>query len=134
MPNPRPSADKARRFGAGLRSLRKDRGLSQEEVALEADISLQHLSLLERGLSDQTKQTPANPRLGVLLNLAEALEVDPAALIQPLSAALSAEIARSGGPLDDDGAALTMDLAQPPAVQTGATPEKGPGRTRRRRA
>lgn len=100
---------------------------------MEADISLQHLSLLERGLSDQSKQSPANPRLGVLLHLAHALQVDLAALIQPLSAALSAEIAHSGGPVDDAEAAATMDLAHPPAVQTESTPRKAPGTARRRR-
>lgn len=124
MPNPHPTADQAQHFGKCLRALREQRGLSQEAVALEADISLQHLSLLERGLSDQSKQSPANPRLGVLLHLAHALHVDLAALIQPLSAALSEEIARSGGPVDDAGAAATVDLAQPPAIKTEGVPKK----------
>lgn len=85
MPNPRPTAEQALAFGERLRELRHARHYSLEKVALEADISLQHLSLLERGLSDQTKRTPANPRLGVLLELARTLETDLADLIAPLS-------------------------------------------------
>ncbi len=85
MPNPRPTAEQAAAFGERLRQLRKERHYSLEKVALEADISLQHLSLLERGLSDQTKRTPANPRLGVLLQLARTLEADISELIAPLS-------------------------------------------------
>lgn len=88
MPNPRPSAEQAVAFGARLRQLRQDRHFSLEHVALESDISLQHLSLLERGLSDQAKQTPANPRLGALLRLAQTLETDIAELIAPLSGSI----------------------------------------------
>lgn len=85
MPNPRPTAEQALAFGERLRELRKERHYSLEKVALEADISLQHLSLLERGLSDQTKRTPANPRLGVLIQLARTLDTDISELIAPLS-------------------------------------------------
>jgi len=88
VPHPRPSAEQAIAFGSRLRQLRQERHFSLEQVALETDISLQHLSLLERGLSDQAKQTPANPRLGVLLQLAQTLETDIAELITPLSSSL----------------------------------------------
>ncbi|WP_022873705.1 helix-turn-helix domain-containing protein [Nesterenkonia alba] len=84
MPQPHPSPEQAVAFGERLRAARSELGLSQEKVAQAAGISLQHLSLLERGLSDQTKRSPANPRLGVLLGLATALRVDVAHLVEPL--------------------------------------------------
>lgn len=84
MPQPHPSEDQARAFGERLRAARADMGWSQEKVALSAGISLQHLSLLERGLSDRAKGSPANPRLGVLLNLAKTLGTDLDELLGPL--------------------------------------------------
>lgn len=85
MSQPQLSAEQAEAFGARLRAARNELGWSQEKVAHQAGITLQHLSLLERGLSDQSKRSPANPRLGVLMGLAKALEKDITDLVEPLS-------------------------------------------------
>lgn len=55
------------RFGPLLRSWRTARGLSQMELALEADISTRHLSCLESG--------KASPTPGSIMKLAETLRV-----------------------------------------------------------
>ena len=63
----------AREFGATLRAARLSRGLTQEEIADRADFDRTYPSLLERGLR--------TPTLTVLLKLAEALQIEPAELI-----------------------------------------------------
>lgn len=62
-------------LGLTIASLRKMKGLSQEQLALKANISRSHLSSIEapnivRAFS-----------LEVLYNIADALEIDPADLI-----------------------------------------------------
>jgi len=52
-----------------LRSLRAAAGLSQEAVAHGAGLHRNHYQLLESGLSDRKKHTPANPRLSTLVAL-----------------------------------------------------------------
>lgn len=52
-----------------LRSLRAEAGLTQEQVAHQAGINRNHYQLLESGLSDRAKRTPANPRLSTLVAL-----------------------------------------------------------------
>jgi len=54
-------------FGAHLRSLRQQQGLSQEEVAHRAGIHVTYLSGIERGLR--------NPALKNIRRIAEALDV-----------------------------------------------------------
>jgi transcriptional regulator with XRE-family HTH domain len=54
-----------------LRELRSAKGLSQEAVAHAAGIHRNHYQLLESGLSDRTKHSPANPRLSTLVALCE---------------------------------------------------------------
>lgn len=54
-----------------LRELRGPTGLSQEQVAHAAGIHRNHYQLLESGLSDRKKKTPANPRLSTLVALCE---------------------------------------------------------------
>ena len=54
-----------------LRELRGPTGLSQEQVAHAAGLHRNHYQLLESGLSDRKKQTPANPRLSTLVALCE---------------------------------------------------------------
>lgn len=49
------------------------RGLSQEELAFRADMSVPYLSDLERGRW--------NPSLAVMVDLADALEIAPAELL-----------------------------------------------------
>ena len=52
-----------------LRALRSPTGMSQEQVAHAAGIHRNHYQLLESGLSDRKKHTPANPRLSTLVAL-----------------------------------------------------------------
>jgi transcriptional regulator with XRE-family HTH domain len=54
-----------RRFGQRLRELRQARGLSQEKLAEQADLSVTYVSSLERGRY--------NPSLRNLMKLARAL-------------------------------------------------------------
>ena len=60
-------------LGRNLRSHRRARGMSQEELALEAGMKRSYVSELERGLR--------NPTVWALGRLAEALEIDPAVLL-----------------------------------------------------
>jgi transcriptional regulator with XRE-family HTH domain len=59
-------------FGAALRRTRRQKGLSQEEVAYRADINRTYMSMLERG-----KRTPT---LTIIFLLADVLEVSPGQL------------------------------------------------------
>ena len=61
-------------FGKVLRTVRKDAGLTQEQLALAADIDRTFVSLIERG--------ERQPTVRVLFKLAAALHVSPARLIQ----------------------------------------------------
>lgn len=65
-------------FRANVARLRRERGMSQEELAFQADIDRTYISQIERGL--------ANPSLGVLCRLAAALGVDVVGLLTPRSA------------------------------------------------
>ena len=58
--------------GANVRRLRKERGLTQEEVALSAHTDLRYLGSIERG--------KANPSVLLLGRLAEVLDVHPSVL------------------------------------------------------
>ena len=61
--------------GATLRRLREDRFISQRDLARLADVSPTTVMHLETG------QNP-NPRLSTIRKLAEALAVDPGALVE----------------------------------------------------
>jgi len=63
-------------FGRVLRDLRSGRGLTQEELAYRAGMSVPYLSELERGKN--------NPSLSMLVDLAKALEIHPTDLLRPL--------------------------------------------------
>ena len=63
-------------FGRALRRRREERGLSQEELAGRADSSTVYISALERGLY--------NPTIGVVFELARALEIQPIDLIKDI--------------------------------------------------
>jgi len=65
--------DVAQAFGQVLRRTRTQSRLSQEALAACANISVTHVSLLERG-----RRTPT---LGVLLALATALRISPEFLV-----------------------------------------------------
>jgi transcriptional regulator with XRE-family HTH domain len=61
-------------FAANLRRLRNAKGLSQEDLAYEADVNRSYMSTLEKGAS--------YPGLEVIGKLAAVLEVEPAELLK----------------------------------------------------
>lgn len=61
-------------FGRNLRVLRKERGLSQEALAHDADVDRTYISALERGVYSAT--------IDMVDKLASVLDVEPAALLQ----------------------------------------------------
>jgi len=65
--------DEGEVFGAHLRELRTARGLTQAQLAEKARTSTPFISQLERGLT--------TPTLGMLIRLAEALEIRASALL-----------------------------------------------------
>ena len=70
-------ANHARRYGATLRRLRQERGLSQEALAYRAGITRNQLQLIENGRASSRKDsdTPSNPRASTFTGLAEVLGV-----------------------------------------------------------
>jgi transcriptional regulator with XRE-family HTH domain len=60
-------------FAANLRRLRHAKGISQEDLAYEADVNRTYLSKLEKGVS--------YPGLEIIAKLAHALGVEPAELL-----------------------------------------------------
>jgi transcriptional regulator with XRE-family HTH domain len=73
----------AKQFGATLRRLREERGLSQEALAFRAGITKNQLQLIESGRSSGRKDAtgPSNPRLSTLSGLAEVLGMPVSALM-----------------------------------------------------
>ena len=61
-------------FARNLRTLRKAKGLSQEEVAHQAGIDRTYVSALERSVY--------NPSIDVVDRLAQVLEVEPSELLR----------------------------------------------------
>lgn len=61
-------------FGEVLRAVRTEREISQQHLALEADLDRTYISMLERGLRQ--------PTLSTIISLAEAMGMDAAALVQ----------------------------------------------------
>ncbi|TAL04288.1 MAG: XRE family transcriptional regulator [Rhodospirillaceae bacterium] len=61
-------------FAANLRRLRSDRGLSQEELAHEADVNRTYMSKLEKAGS--------YVGLEIIAKLAKVLDVEPAELLK----------------------------------------------------
>lgn len=64
----------AEAFGLALRKLRKSSGLSQEELALEAGIQRNFVSLIELGRNQ--------PSITTIFKLADALSIRPSKLVQ----------------------------------------------------
>ena len=60
-------------FAANLRRLRHAKGISQEDLAYEADVNRTYVSKLEKGVS--------YPGLEIIAKLANALGVEPAVLL-----------------------------------------------------
>ncbi len=71
---PTPPDPRLLALGHWLRQLRRDRNLSQEEVATRAGLHPNHIGRVERGTKD--------PRVTTLLRLLDALGVPPAELAQ----------------------------------------------------
>lgn len=69
----------ARDLGTRLHQLRIARGMTQERLAVAANITSYTYGKLEKGESNPG--TPANPRLRTLVALAEVLEVDVGELL-----------------------------------------------------
>lgn len=70
-----PQMDMRKLVGANVARLRRERGLTQEEVAERSGFSQQYLSSLERGRR--------NPTIITLYELAQALGVSHVALVEP---------------------------------------------------
>ncbi len=66
-------------FGALLRELREQRGLSQAQLALESELDQTFVSLLERG--------QRQPTLGTFFALCDAMRVEPDVVVGKLAAA-----------------------------------------------
>lgn len=65
-------------FGKVLRERRKRARLTQEQLALEADIQRNYVSLIERGINQ--------PTITIIFKLAAALQCQPSALIADVEA------------------------------------------------
>lgn len=68
-------------FGRVLRQLRKDAGLTQEQLALEAGIERNYVSLIERGINQ--------PALRMIFKLADALGTSPSEILRQVEAELA---------------------------------------------
>lgn len=69
-------------FGRVLRAIRKEGGLSQEALALEAGIDRNFVSLMERGLNQ--------PSLSTIFKICKALNLDPSDLMGAIQIELKA--------------------------------------------
>jgi len=61
-------------LGANIRRLRRAKGLTQEQLAHDADMAMRYVAGLERG--------EENPSLRYLVKLAEALGTEPGELLR----------------------------------------------------
>jgi len=68
-------------FGSELRKMRKERGLTQEELAARADIERTFVSFLERGLRQ--------PTLTSILKIAGGLGVSAASIVDAVEVAIN---------------------------------------------
>jgi transcriptional regulator with XRE-family HTH domain len=68
-------------FGAVLRECRTKSGMSQEQLALKADLDRTYISLLEKGLRQ--------PSLDTLFRLAKVLEVTPMTMVARTAASMT---------------------------------------------
>ncbi|QGU03870.1 helix-turn-helix domain-containing protein [Corynebacterium comes] len=67
------------RLGRNLYTLRRMRGLTQEQLASLSDVSRNSISNIERNLNNAG--TATDPHLSIVYRLARALDVPPAALL-----------------------------------------------------
>lgn len=68
-------------FGQVLKSLRKERGLSQERLAFEAGVERNYISLLERGANSAS--------IKIIFKLAEALGLKPSVFLGMVELAMA---------------------------------------------
>lgn len=68
-------------FGKVLRQRRKEVGLTQEQLAHDADVQRNYVSLIERGIH--------HPTIAVVFKLAQALHCLPSVLISDLEKELN---------------------------------------------
>lgn len=80
--------DFAQAFGAVLRSIRTDRGLSQEELAFKADIHRNYVGLLERGVRQ--------PSLATIFYIADALNLPASDLVAKVEMYRKQNLSQSG--------------------------------------
>jgi DNA-binding XRE family transcriptional regulator len=73
-----PREGPARAFGDALRQVRKERGLSQEQLALDSGLDRTYISLVERGAQSPTIRT--------VIKLAGVLEVKPSDIVLRMEA------------------------------------------------
>ncbi len=66
--------DIRRQLGQNVRALRTEMGLSQEDLAFEADLHRTYISGIERGVR--------NPTVMIVAILAKALKVEPGRLLE----------------------------------------------------
>lgn len=83
-------AELSQRIGTRIADLRIARSLTQEGLAQQSGLSTNHIQLLESGLSDRKKSSPANPRLTTLVALSRVLGVSVTDLL-PDSGSLDSE-------------------------------------------
>ncbi len=81
-------------FGATLRALREERGLSQEALAFDSGYHHTYIGLLERGRK--------SPSLGTLYRLAQALGIAPSELLRRAEIIPTAIPARRGQQQPDE--------------------------------
>ncbi len=70
--------DPGQAFGQVLRRLRKEAGLSQEQLALEAEVERNFVSLIERGINQ--------PTIRIIFKLAVALNTKPSSMLAAVEA------------------------------------------------
>jgi transcriptional regulator with XRE-family HTH domain len=66
-------SDSNQALARAVKRLRRERGISQEDLAYEAKVTVSTLSRIERGLS--------SPTLGTLTQIANALSLSPSELV-----------------------------------------------------
>ena len=81
-------------FAHTIRERRMELGLSQEQVALRADIDRNHYQLMESARSDRRSNRAVNPRFFTLLKLANALEMPVEELLHPISRSYRFQVER----------------------------------------
>ncbi|MCK6251263.1 helix-turn-helix domain-containing protein [Pseudomonas fragi] len=74
-------------FGKALRQRRKEAGFTQEQLALEAEIQRNYVSLIERGINQ--------PTITIIFKLAKALGCTPSALVSDVENIVNTEFHHS---------------------------------------